>query len=509
MDLNRLLSELADEIDITESQEGAIKRAYNAVADWLNKNDAEISKHDVYIFPQGSMMYGTAIKPIDENDYDIDLVCEFRKNVNYLKPSYVKTSVGKRIRENERYKEMLQPEGRRCWTLQYSDTLNFHMDILPAIPFSEEYYKSDKWLNEAYKSMSIRKDLALLATDKDKKTSIYSYIPTNPRAYAEWFKGKMQVNTNKPLLDSIERVPVYPKKTILQKAIQLLKRHRDVYFSARNDELKPISMIITTLMAKCYKGENNLFEFICKALANLESHIEKSADGKYRISNPVMNIENFADKWDENPQKAIEFFDWVKQAYVDFTNLEEIPTYSGLDKAFKELFSQKPVDRLMQRDSSELDREKKRSLIDKEYNKPSSLKVLEKLTYRKSPPWTLPRKVSVGIQGRISFDNGKTYQDFKNGTVLPKGAELQFFPIHRLKPPYTIKWQVTNTGDEARAANGLRGNKFEDSELTRGGVLCGKQESTSYSGTHYIQCFIIKDGNQCKAYSNPFVVKIR
>ena len=77
MDLNKLLSELADEIDITDSQEGAIKRAYNGVADWLNQNDADISLHDVHIFPQGSMMYGTAIKPIDENDYDIDLVCEF------------------------------------------------------------------------------------------------------------------------------------------------------------------------------------------------------------------------------------------------------------------------------------------------------------------------------------------------------------------------------------------------------------------------------------------------
>ena len=188
MDLNKLLRELADEIDITDSQEGAIKRAYNGVDDWLNQKDADISKHDVHIFPQGSMMYGTAIKPIDENDYDIDLVCEFRKNVSGLKPAYVKASVGNRIRENERYSKMLQPERRRCWTLQYCDTLNFHLDILPAIPFSKEYYGISRRLNDAYNSMTVRKDLALLATDKDKHTSEYDYIPTNPRGYAEWFK---------------------------------------------------------------------------------------------------------------------------------------------------------------------------------------------------------------------------------------------------------------------------------------------------------------------------------
>ena len=509
MDLNKLLSELADEIDITDSQEGAIKRAYNGVADWLNQNNADISKHDVHIFPQGSMMYGTAIKPIDENDYDIDLVCEFRKNTNSLKPAYVKLSVGNRIRENERYRKMLQPEGRRCWTLQYCDTLNFHMDILPAIPFSKEYYCTSRRLNDAYNSMSVWKDLALLATDKDKQTSDYHYIPTNPRGYAEWFKERMQVNTHKVLKDSVERVPAYPKKTVLQKAIQLLKRHRDVYFSTRNDEYKPISMIITTLMAKCYEGENNLFEFICKSLANLESHIKQNADRKYYIGNPVMSVENFADKWNETPQKASEFLDWAKQAYIDFTNLEEVSTYTALDKAFKELFSQKPVDRMMQRYSSEFVREKRLSLIGEGCEKPSSLKVLEKLSYRKSPPWVLPHKISVGIQGKVSFDNGRSYKDFTSGTVLPKGAKLQFFPIHRLHPPYTVKWQITNTGEEARTANGLRGDKFENAELNRGGIICGKKEETSYSGTHYIQCFIIKNGNQCMAYSNPFVVKIR
>ena len=509
MDLNKLLSELADEIDITDSQEGAIKRAYNGVADWLNQNGADISKHDVHIFPQGSMMYGTAIKPIDENDYDIDLVCEFRKNVSSLEPAYVKASVGNRIRENERYRKMLQPEGRRCWTLQYCDTLNFHMDILPSIPFREEYYRTDSRLNEAYSSISVRKDLALLATDKNKETLGYKYIPTNPRGYAEWFKERMRMVRSKFLRDSIERVPEYPKKTVLQRAIQLLKRHRDVYFSTRNDELKPISMIITTLMAKCYKGENQLFEFICKALANMELYIEQDADGKYTISNPVMSIENFADKWNEYPKKAVEFYNWTKQAYVDFTNLVEINTYSALGKAFKELFSQKPVDRMMQRYSSELVREKRSSFISEDFGKTSSLKELEKLPYRKSPPWVLPRKVSVGIQGKVSFDNGNSYQNFTSGTVLPKEAKLQFYPIHGLHPPYTVKWQITNTGDEARAANGLRGDRFENAQLNRGGILCGKKEETSYSGTHYIQCFIIKNGNQCVAYSNPFIVKIK
>ena len=93
MDYNKLLSELADEIDITDSQEGAIRTAYNGVADWLNQNNADIARHNVHIFPQGSMMYGTAVKPISEDDYDIDLVCEFRDNVEDLEPEHVKKAL--------------------------------------------------------------------------------------------------------------------------------------------------------------------------------------------------------------------------------------------------------------------------------------------------------------------------------------------------------------------------------------------------------------------------------
>ena len=103
----------------------------------------------------------------------------------------------------------------------------------------------------------------------------------------------------------------------------------------------------------------------------------------------------------------------------------------------------------------------------------------------------------------------KQYQDFTSDKILPKNVLLRFFPIHSIQPPYTVKWQITNTGNEAKLVGGLRGDKFEDSELRLNGILCGKKESTSYTGMHYIQCFIIKNGNQCVGMSKPFVVNIQ
>lgn len=505
--LDRLLSELADEIDITDSQEGAVKRAYNSVADWLNQKETIIAKHKVHIFPQGSMMYGTAIKPINEDDYDVDLVCEFTALIDNLDPSYVKQSVGKRLSEHATYGKMLDKEGRRCWTLQYCEDLNFHMDILPSIPFKEEY-RNDINFNEAFKSMLQGRDLSILATDKDRITKQYKYIPTNPRGYAEWFKDKMQVNKGNHFFASIERVPEYPRKTILQKTIQLLKRHRDVMFINMDDSLKPISMIITTLTAKCYNGETNLYEFICNAIEKMPAYIERGKQDEYVIKNPVMTIENFADKWSETPEKATSFFDWIKKAKIDFAGLSRITTYSDYDRVFKELFSQKPVDRLMEKYKSNLRQEQEVAATVCDEIKPTSLIALEKLPHRRSPPWILPRGYRVKIRGEVSYDGGNTYNVFSNEATIRKNAELKFFPMHSIAPPYKVKWQITNTGEEARNANCLRGQMFENSELFFGGECCGKKESTAYLGTHYVQCFIIKQGNQCVGVSEPFIVKI-
>lgn len=506
--LNKLLLELADEIDITESQEGAIKHAYNSVADWLNKPDSMIAKHNVRIFPQGSMMYGTAVKPINEDDYDIDLVCEFTTLTNNLSAEYVKKQVGTRIKENEMYKKMLdKEEGRRCWTLHYSDNLNFHMDILPAIPFSKDYF-ADNSLKEYYNKINVKRELALLATDKNKKTSKYKFIPTNPFGFAEWFKEKMQLNSKKILLNSIERVPTYPKKTVLQKSIQLLKRCRDVYFADKDNSLKPISMIITTLLAKCYNGENDIYSFIRNALDNMTSYIEKGAMGEYIIKNPVMENENFADKWKEVPQKATAFFEWLKNTKLDFEELSKINTYTDYDHKFKLMFSQKPVDRLMKKYEKILEKEKEvAATIDEEL--PSELLALEHIPYRKSAPWKLPRGFKVSILGNVSYDGGNSFQQFRSGDILPKNLNLQFFPSHDIKPPYKVKWQITNTGTEAKLSHCLRGDKFETGEIEKFGILVGKSEYTCYSGIHYIQCFILKNGNECVGVSKPFIVHVQ
>ncbi len=69
-----------------------------------------------------------------------------------------------------------------------------------------------------------------------------------------------------------------------------------------------------------------------------------------------------------------------------------------------------------------------------------------------------------------------------------------------VKEPFTVKWQVVNTGAEAN--HNLRGS-FYDSDT---GDKLQRTEATQYRGFHWVECFIIKDG-VCVARSGEFVIK--
>lgn len=473
--LNELFYEIAEELDLTKSQEGAIEKAYNAVADWLNSGVSELSKYGVQIYPQGSVKLGTVVKPLTRDDYDVDMVCLLQKNTYGLTAEQVKNLVGNRLKENATYKNMLRPEGKRCWTLEYADSLNFHMDILPSIPNGVE---------------------AIKATHK--QNGNYSFIHTNPHGYAEWFKKRMQ----KPLAiyerGNVEKLPEYPKKTPLQKVVQLLKRHRDVMFQNKQDDA-PASIIITTIAGKLYNHETDLVELFEKIIKNIANQIE-NRQGVCWVSNPVNAAENFADKWKTEPKKKEAFFDWLHKVNADFSKLIASQTSDELLNCLYGMFGQKVVD-LTNNNLGGYKAIVPAVLKEQTEIIPYEVRQALSAQHRQRAPWRLPPWNVVNIQATVG--EGYSARQIVSGEPLGKELKLTFKAIHSINPPYTVRWQITNTGMEARIKECLRGGfYYSDPETTN-----IRTESTEYTGIHYIQCFIIKKGN-CVAKSKEFIVKI-
>jgi hypothetical protein len=100
----------------------------------------------------------------------------------------------------------------------------------------------------------------------------------------------------------------------------ILKRHRDIMFVNKNDD-KPISIILTTLAAHSYGGEEKISDALFAILSKMDRFIIRGADGSYIICNPSDPLENFADKWKEHPERAQAFAMWLQHARSDFETI--------------------------------------------------------------------------------------------------------------------------------------------------------------------------------------------
>lgn len=132
-----------------------------------------------------------------------------------------------------------------------------------------------------------------------------------------------------------------------------------------------------------------------------------------------------------------------------------------------------------------------------------NLIVCENASHRQKMLWPFARGGAVFINTTVIGPDGSIVEYESNGFPLEKNCSLQFKALTGVRPPYRVMWQITNTGEEARNAGCLRGN-FENSDMGSN----GKREATAYTGSHSVQCFVIK-GAACVAKSKPYIINIR
>jgi len=132
-----------------------------------------------------------------------------------------------------------------------------------------------------------------------------------------------------------------------------------------------------------------------------------------------------------------------------------------------------------------------------------NMQICASARHKQSPTWPIQRGGAVFISAKVIDNLGAEVDYMNNGSPLPKECSLFFKALTGVKEPYTVYWQVVNTGAEATRACCLRGN-FELSNYGKH----GKKEYTLYAGAHSVQCFVIKKG-VCVAKSKPFIINIR
>ena len=219
-------------------------------------------------------------------------------------------------------------EKRRSWRLNYAS--EFHMDITPAI-HNPDCLNGGELVPE-------KGDRQLEGEQSERLSRLIRGKGESP-APASRNRG----DGSNSALAGVEEFPeLRARKAVLQRTVQLCKRHRDVYFAKRNSDRAPISIVITTLASRAYEfcarsfEYDGAFDLLCDVVARMVDFIDLvPGQGRatgWAIWNETTQGENFAEKWNAIPGLVEAFFEWHRQVCDDLSMLN---CGQGLDQIGK------------------------------------------------------------------------------------------------------------------------------------------------------------------------------
>jgi hypothetical protein len=344
--LDLLLFDVCDSLQLSVTQHNKAEDRYHAIAKVIGGPNSPFSGWDSNLYPQGSMRLRTTVKPID-NPHDLDLVCEFEVPHDDVNPMELLDDMFKLFSEHGVYGGMVTKKNR-CVRIEYKD--EFWLDILPAC--RDDYNGGT----------------CIQVPDRDK----CHWKPSNPIAYAEWFKNASRrilvkfSDSRRELIiaeATVEPLPALQEteeKTMLQLVVQLLKRWRDVHYV--ESEYPPISIVLTTLAADIYAGEQSISAALLRVLDGIVARLDAAhAQGRrLQAPNPVHPQEDFSERWDSCPGAYLAFNDGIRKFAADWREVCQSQNNPG--RLAKSVFG-KVIDDAILREAKAMQADRSNSLL--------------------------------------------------------------------------------------------------------------------------------------------------
>jgi hypothetical protein len=383
--------------------------------------------------PQGSWAHRTIIKPVGTDEYDADFLLHLEENDDWSdNPKCYVDETEAAFRRSTTYRDMVRHKNR-CVRIVYAGAC--HVDVVPYI---------------------VRADGSKVIVNHETN----DFEETNPEGFTAWMKEKDDLANGH-----------------LRRVIRLVKYIRD----SKNTFSCP-SVILTTLLGEriqAWDAESRYPDVptaLKSLVADLDGWLQLNAN-KPTIDDPSCPGTNFNHRWDEaqyaNFRTQIHrYADWIATAYEE---PDRDKSLAGWQKVFGPGFKA-PT----------------RAAVVAESVTTAATVLVERAPdeedIRSRFPVVATR--SARITGKVLPKAG-----FRSGFIrdlgrLQKGRELRFRVDTDVPWPYDVYWKVRNFGDEAERANGLRGQLMTASD-PRG----WHRETTLYTGTHWIEAYVVKDGS--------------
>lgn len=299
LQLDDLLDKMAESLQLDNTRYQLMVQHYEAVKKWIEADELFFKPYKYELYPHGSVRIRTTVKPIGRDEFDLDIALHLKMDWNRHSPDKIYLELKRRLSEHSLYKEKMELKNR-CIRLNYAG--DFHMDILPGIQESE--FDNDK----------------LRVPDRERGL----WVSSNPRGYATWFLNKANLAKISLLQKALraENLPSndYDNKKPLQRAVQLIKRYRDIYFQ-KDDTFKTSSIVLTTIAGQYYNGEESIFLTVENIITQIR--INTLIPSRFKVLNPINSEEDFTDKWENEPRYYQAFKQFVTHLYNEWQKLKK------------------------------------------------------------------------------------------------------------------------------------------------------------------------------------------
>ncbi len=202
-----------DKIKLDSGRLERIRGAVQRLEEFCEKDDQLRAAMDGAVFLQGSVATKTVIKPLVDDEFDVDVVYPFKLSVfgEGVTPSGIIEWFLARLRQSDFYKNMLIPRDR-CARLDYAG--DFHLDVIPAT-----------------KSVTAHQPYAVPAKD------LGSWITNDSEGFATWVAER---DSRSGAIDS-DGVGRFVR------SCRMTKRWRDTKLDPEN---APTSILLVTMLGK-------------------------------------------------------------------------------------------------------------------------------------------------------------------------------------------------------------------------------------------------------------------
>jgi len=443
---------LTDTVNLNQSRLDDLDSRVDAITSAL-KAASNLDGHVLDTVPQGSWAHRTIIRPAAGLEFDADFLIQLSEAQAWnLNPTQYTDAVWTALSSHGTYASMITRKNR-CVRVTYAN--DCHIDVVP------------------YVILSTGREVIINRTTNE-------FEDTNPVGFTEWLQGKDDLTGG-----------------ALRQVLRLLKYLRD-----HCDAFKIKSVLLTTLVGNVTETWRTYDPAYYQDVPTTLVHLVKDLDAwlqvrptKPSIADPSCPSTTFDHRWTDNQYST--FSDKVHELAPKIQAAFDVSTPAASVLAWQAVFGSAFPATLAAATAVEATRSvtKAITVADRAPNE----RFIEEMF-----PVSLTHNVGIVCEmSEPSYRNrpGRRRALHTRRGRAPKERSLLFKVVKKnVQEPFDVYWKVRNHGSEAAQLGQLRGQIYPDEGQRQ------RSETTRYTGHHYVECYIVKDGVCVARAHEPVII---